>query len=135
MQVTEIALKEVNRFYNKNYNFDDLKIPAENVEIGTLYFKRWLETFKKQGYDDSMALFYTLLTYSWGYGNLQNWFNQDNCNKVIGENIPHEKQEYNEKFVWWFEYAKRKFTLESQKNNDSSKPAPKAISNELNSGA
>ena len=135
MQIKKIAMEEVNRFYDKNFVQNDLKDPALNILIGGLYLKRWEITYTQRGFPQFVAIWFAILTYAWGWGNVQKWLSGVDCNAWIKSNVPQDKMEYNENVLWWFEYAKRKFTLESQKNNDSSKPAPKAISNELNSGA
>jgi soluble lytic murein transglycosylase-like protein len=105
MQLKSIAVQDVNLFFNKKFTDEDLYNPTLNIEIGTLYIKRWKLTFQNKGYSNELSLFYAILTYAWGYGNVTNWLQGFNSNEWIKQNIPPEKREYNEKLMWWYNYA------------------------------
>lgn len=109
MQITEIALREVNQKYKTNYTLEDLKVPEKNIEIGAKYLYRWIDYFEIE-YSNFVAVFLALLVYNWGYGNVQYWLTAgDEDNQKITELIPFEKIQYNEDVVWWYVWAKKYF--------------------------
>ena len=109
MQITEIALREVNQKYKTNYTLEDLKVPEKNIEIGAKYLYRWIDYFEIE-YSNFAAVFLAILVYNWGYGNVQYWLTAgDEDNQKITELLPFEKIQYNEDVVWWYVWAKKYF--------------------------
>lgn len=110
MQLTPIAVKEVNRLYNRYFIFDDMLNPEANVECGVLLFKHYLEYWKKNAIEP-FALQLALLSYSWGITSVINWLTKTKPdNGFIDEAIPPEKQYYNESVTFW--YMKTKAIVE-----------------------
>ncbi len=110
MQITPIAVKEVNRLYNRYFIFDDMLNPEANVECGVLLFKHYLEYWKKNAIEP-FALQLALLSYSWGITSTINWLKDTKPdNSFIDEAIPQEKQYYNESLTFW--YMKTKAIIE-----------------------
>ena len=110
MQLTKIAVKEVNRVYNRYFIFDDMLNPEANVECGILLFKRYYDYWKKNA-DEKIALQLALLSYSWGLTATINWLKDTKPdNGFIDEAIPQEKQYYNESVTFW--YMKTKAIVE-----------------------
>lgn len=109
MQLKQIVIEDVNMYFGTNFVESDLYDPTLNIEIGTMYIKRWKITFENKGYSPTLSLFYSILTYAWGWGNVQRWLKGNSSNDWIKENIPIEKQEYNETLMWWYSYALQRF--------------------------
>ena len=55
MQLTKIAVEEVNRIYGRTFTFEDMKNPEHNVDCGILLFKHYYNYWWNQG---SMFLSY-----------------------------------------------------------------------------
>lgn len=110
MQLTSIAVKEVNRIYNRRFIFDDMLNPEANVECGVLLLKHYLEYWKKSAIEP-FALQLALLSYSWGITATINWLKDTKPdNGFIDEAIPDEKRYYNESVTFW--YMKTKAIVE-----------------------
>lgn len=110
MQLTKIAVKEVNRVYNRKFIFDDMLDPEANIECGVLLFKHYFEYWKKNAIEP-FALQLALLSYSWGITAVINWLKDTKPdNGFIDEAIPQEKQYYNESVTFW--YMKTKAIVE-----------------------
>lgn len=108
MQVTDIARREVNRYYAMKFTPEDLKYPLPNIRIGALYLNRWYQHYLSIDYNEAMALMFAILTYNWGYGNVQNWLeNGMEDNQRITELLPFEKLQYNEDVMYWYAWAKK----------------------------
>lgn len=109
MQITDVARLEVNQFYRDNFSQLDLFIPEKNIEIGAKLLYRWINHYLKS-YPEYIAVLLSIMTYSWGYGNVQNWLvNSEGDNQKITEYIPFEKLQYNEDVLWWYVFAKKYF--------------------------
>ena len=116
MQLTPIAVKEVNRLYNRYFIFDDMLNPEANVECGVLLFKHYFEYWKKNAIEP-FALQLALLSYSWGITSTINWLTKTKPdNGFIDEAIPPEKQYYNESVTFW--YMKTKAIVEELKKGE-----------------
>lgn len=102
MQLKNIVVDDVNKYFDTKYKYSDIENPVLNIKIGALYLRRWVNTFIEQGYPEYLSIFYAILTYGWGYGNMQKWFNSQASNEKILEGIPQEKTHYNEKVMWWY---------------------------------
>ena len=110
MQLTSIAVKEVNRIYNRRFVFDDMLNPEANIEVGILLFKHYLEYWKKNA-SEVFAIQLALLSYSWGITSTINWLKDTKPdNGFIDEAIPETKQYYNESVTFW--YMKTKAIVE-----------------------
>jgi len=108
MQITDIARQEVNRYYGLHFTKEDMKYPLPNIRIGALYLNRWYQYFLSQDYENGMAMFFAIMSYNWGYGNVQNWLeNGMEDNQRITELLPFEKLQYNEDVMWWYAWAKK----------------------------
>ena len=109
MQLTKIAVEEVNRIYGRTFTFEDMKAPEHNVDCGILLFKRYYNYWWNQG--SMFALELALLSYSWGITSVINWLTKTKPdNGFIDEAIPPEKQYYNESVTFW--YMKTKAIVE-----------------------
>ena len=110
MQLTPIAVKEVNRLYNRYFIFDDMLNPEANIECGILLFKHYFEYWKKSA-SEAFAMQLALLSYSWGITATINWLKDTKPdNRFIDEAIPETKQYYNESVTFW--YMKTKAIVE-----------------------
>ena len=110
MQLTKIAVEEVNNVYNRYFIFDDMLKPESNIECGILLFKRYCDYWKRNA-DEKIALQLALLSYSWGITSVINWLTKTKPdNGFIDEAIPQEKQYYNESVTFW--YMKTKAIVE-----------------------
>jgi len=116
MQLTSIAVKEVNRIYNRRFIFDDMLNPEANIECGVLLFKHYFEYWKKNA-SEVFAIQLALLSYSWGITSVINWLTKTKPNNgFIDEAIPQEKQYYNESVTFW--YMKTKAIVEELQNGE-----------------
>lgn len=116
MQLTSIAVKEVNRIYNRRFIFDDMLNPEANIECGILLLKNYLEYWKKNA-SEVFAIQLALLSYSWGITAVINWLTKTKPdNGFIDEAIPTEKQYYNESVTFW--YMKTKAVVEELKKGE-----------------
>lgn len=110
MQVTDIARQDVNQIYGNNFSQSDLFVPEKNIEIGAKFLYRWINHYLKN-YPEYIAVSLGIMTYSWGYGNVQNWLaSGEGDNQKITELIPFEKLQYNEDVLWWYIFAKKYFS-------------------------
>ena len=110
MQLTKIAVEEVNNVYNRYFIFDDMLKPESNIECGILLFKRYCDYWKRNA-DEKIALQLALLSYAWGITAVINWLTKTKPdNGFIDEAIPQEKQYYNESVTFW--YMKTKAIVE-----------------------
>ncbi|HDK27640.1 MAG TPA: lytic transglycosylase domain-containing protein, partial [Candidatus Atribacteria bacterium] len=100
MQLKEIVFKDVNKYYNSNYDFKNVLSPSINITVGSLYLQRWFNTYISQKYTHCTSLYLTILTYAWGYGNVGKWLNGKNDNAWIKKALPTDKQEYLDKVMW-----------------------------------
>lgn len=100
MQIKEIVFTDVNNYYKTNYDYSLVLQPAVNIKVGTLYLQRWYDTYIKRKHTYCTALYLALLTYAWGYGNVEKWLNGRNDNLWIRHAIPLDKQEYLDKVMW-----------------------------------
>lgn len=115
MQLTPIAIKEVNNVYNRYFIFDDMLKPESNIECGILLFKRYCDYWKRNA-DEKIALQLALLSYAWGITAVINWLKDTKPdNGFIDEAIPQEKTYYNESVTFWYMKVKAVYT-ELQKN-------------------
>jgi soluble lytic murein transglycosylase len=94
MQMTEIALKQIQKSFGKYFTLEDMKDAEKALEVGGLYFK-WLLSI----YELDLAV----LSYAWGIGNVKNWLsNTKYDNQFIDEAIPKEKKDYLYNFLFWY---------------------------------
>lgn len=94
MQMTEIALKQIQKSFGKYFTLEDMKDAEKALEAGGLYVK-WLLSM----YELDLAV----LSYSWGIGNVKNWLNTTkHDNQFIDEAIPNEKKDYLYNFLFWY---------------------------------
>lgn len=104
MQLKEIVVDDVNQFFKLHYSHDDIKEWDRNLEIGAFYLKRWLSYYGRF-YSPEISLQLALLTYCFGYTNVQKWLNNEPDNLYAGD-LPPDKIEYSEKVLFWYVYGK-----------------------------
>jgi soluble lytic murein transglycosylase-like protein len=113
MQISDIALKEVNRVYKRDFKREDLLIPSKNVECGVLLLKHYYNYWYERIYNKVESLNLALLSYSWGITNVINWISRTRpSNNYIDEKIPEEKRYYNESIMFWYYYSLAKYEQE-----------------------
>jgi hypothetical protein len=113
MQISDIALKEVNRVYKRDFKREDLLIPSKNVECGVLLLKHYYNYWYERIYNKVESLNLALLSYSWGITNVINWVSRTRpSNNYIDEKIPEEKRYYNESIMFWYYYSLAKYEQE-----------------------
>lgn len=104
MQLTKVAVDDVNLYWKKHFKYENLFNASVNITVGTYLLQRWIETYIVKYPDsvNSIVEYLTIVTYAWGYGNVQKWLNQTKpCNLAIREGMPLDKQEYVDKVYWW----------------------------------
>ncbi len=101
MQVSEMALNEINKRYNLNLKYSDLFDPEANILVGTLYFRDLLTYFARRY--EKVALPLAAASYNWGIGNVINWLkNTPPDNSKIDESIPEETKAHFYDIMWWY---------------------------------
>jgi len=108
MQMSKIALKDVNNNYGTNYEYNDLFKPEINLIAGSRYLSMLSSRLYKG--DHLFHMQFVLLAYAWGIGNVKKWlYETEPDNTVIDETIPADKKDYLYNIMYWYSYAKRKF--------------------------
>ena len=112
MQISKIALQDVNDFYEDSFTYEDLFIAEKNIEIGSKFLYKWINYFLKdlKGLSEFAATSLGILTYCWGFGNVQKWLAEtEGDNQKITEFVPFEKLQYHLDVIWWYVWAKKYF--------------------------
>lgn len=117
MQMTKPQIEHVNRIYKQYFKFEDMSDPELAVDCGTQYLQNLLNYWKKFYTSEYICIYLTLLSYSWGIGNVTKWLRDTPAdNQFIDETVPKDKRDYNENVTWWAVYAANRFL-----NNNSQK--------------
>ena len=94
-QLSEIALKDINKAYNLNISYSDLFDPRISILAGALYLKRlkgYIFRYIKANLDETDTFYDALvqMAWNWGTGSLRKWLNKKPDNAVIDESVPQE---------------------------------------------
>lgn len=108
MQITEVALKDVNEKYGFKITMEDLKKPEINIFVGAIYFKDLLMYWRKKEHNKELALNWAIMSYNWGLGNVRKWLYGKGDNSTIDENIPSETKNNLFNVLYWYSYYIRK---------------------------
>ena len=73
MQITEVALSDINKFLSEEYTFRQMFDPATNIRCGVCYLSRLYEKYKN--YDTAFA------AYNAGQGNVDKWLKDSRYSK------------------------------------------------------
>lgn len=112
MQMSEIAVKEVNKLYGMTFTYDDMFIPYKNMEAAALYIKYLTHYWKNQIGENFLQSLVTL-SYAWGITATINWLKSTKPdNGFIDEAIPEDKRYYNESVMFWYFNSKSKVIVE-----------------------
>lgn len=109
MQISKIALKEVNERYGLNVKWDEFFDPYQNVSVGILYFKRLLNYYATKYPFNPFAISYAIMAYNFGIGNVNTWLrNTKPDNSHIDEFIPKETRDHLLDVMWWYTYFRNR---------------------------
>ena len=103
MQVSKIALEQINKDYVFNFTYNDMFDPDKNLTVGILYFK-WLYNYFTTRYGRCKGLAYAVYAYNWGIGNVLKWLSATEPNNAEIAEIPTETAKHFAKFLWWLEF-------------------------------
>lgn len=104
MQISKVALKDVNRLYNYSYTYDDLFDPFINVIVGLCYLhflKKLVDKYVKSTYPEEYRKLLVIMAYNWGIGNVRALLETAPDNKKLKYVIPEETKDYVTKFLFW----------------------------------
>jgi soluble lytic murein transglycosylase len=108
MQVTFVALTDVNVKYNFNFKLEDLKNPEINILVGTTYFCDLLNYWRNKEKKKELALNWAIMSYNWGLGNVRKWLYSKGDNAVIDEAVPEQTKAHFLDTLFWYSYYSRK---------------------------
>lgn len=107
MQVSRIALFDINNKYKFNYTYDDLFEPAINIQVGTLYLRDLVKYYKTKYPDDVFVVSYSVMAYNSGIGFVNDWLKNTKAdNRMIDESIPEETKSHLLDVMWWYFHFK-----------------------------
>ena len=105
MQLSKIALKDVNKKFGTDFKYDDMFDPLSNVKAGALYLTLLKNRIRKLGLDPSR--FIVSVAWNWGLGNLLKWMRQKADNSIIDESLPTETKAHAIDVEWYYQNCVR----------------------------
>jgi soluble lytic murein transglycosylase len=109
MQMSRIALKDIQKDLLHKYEYSDLFNPEINVEVGTIFLKKMLTHWEKKYDENYLSISLAILSYAWGITNSIKWLKSVADNSQIDESIPEKKKYYNENVMFWMSFARERF--------------------------
>ncbi|MBB6061872.1 soluble lytic murein transglycosylase [Thermosipho japonicus] len=109
MQISKIALKEINDLYRLNLTWDDMFNPYHNISIGVLYLKRLIDYFITKYPYNPFSVNFAIMAYNFGIGMVNQWLrNTKPDNRFIDEYIPKETRDHLLDVMWWYTYFRNR---------------------------
>ena len=109
MQVSKLALKDVNDRYRLGYTWDDMLDPEKNILVGSIYFKWLLDYWKAKTPFNPFYIIFAVMSYNFGIGQVRDWIYHTKAdNRYIDEAIPKETVAHAFDFMWWFTYFRNR---------------------------
>jgi len=105
MQISRIALRDVNKIYGTHYVYDDLFDPRVNLEVGLRFLKLTKRRIRRLGYEPDIIA--VGIAWNYGYGNLKKWLRLPPDNAVIDEFIPAETWKHYTDVEWYYQQLKK----------------------------
>ena len=106
MQLSKIALKDVNNYYGMKFRYGDLYDPEIALEAGIRYLK--LLTMRLGGILKRVPTVAELaMAWNWGVGHVKKWLTSAPENSAIDEAVPKETKAHVLDVMWYYARLKR----------------------------
>lgn len=106
MQITPIALKDVNARYKYKYTWDEMFDPVKNLEVGISYLAYLLTYYQAKKPDNQFYYLYAVAAYNWGMGKVDMWLNNVKDHREAIKIFPNETKNYIIKVLWLYNWFK-----------------------------